>query len=124
MPLLNVFWSIFLIFLLVAWIWVLISVISDVFRSKDLNGFSKGLWIIFIIVIPWLGVLVYLIARGDGMHERNEEAFKAAEDAQRKYIRSVAHVSTADELSKLAELKEKGVISDSEFEEQKSKLLS
>ncbi|MGI9482388.1 MAG: SHOCT domain-containing protein [Hyphomicrobiales bacterium] len=123
MPLLHILWSIFLIFLLVAWIWVLISVIADVFRSKDLNGFAKALWIIGIIIIPWLGVLVYLMVRGDGMHERSMQIAMDMENMQRDYIRSVAEVSTADELAKLGELKEKGVITDKEFKAQKAKLL-
>ena len=123
MPLLHVLWSIFLIFLLVAWIWVLISVIADVFRSKDLNGFAKALWIIGIIIIPWLGVLVYLMVRGDGMHERSMQVAMEMDKMQREYIKSVADISPADELAKLAELKEKGVITDEEFAAQKAKIL-
>lgn len=125
MEFLNIIWSIFVIFLLVAWIWVIIGVISDVFRSSDLSGLAKGLWVLFIIVIPWLGVLAYLIVRGKGMQERSAQAFVEAQDAQRAYIQNIASspASTADELAKLAELKEKGVISDTEFETQKAKLL-
>ena len=67
MPLLDIIWSIFMFFLLVAWIWVIIGVIGDVFRSKDLNGLAKGIWVLLIIAIPWLGVLAYLIIRGQGM---------------------------------------------------------
>ena len=124
MPLLNIFWSIFVFFLMVAWIWAVIGVISDVFRSPDLGGVSKGIWMLFIIVIPWLGVLSYLVIRGQGMQERNMQAMADAGDRQRAYIQSVAGTSTADELSKLAELKEKGVITDAEFDAQKSRLLS
>ena len=125
MNLLDTFWSIFVFFLLVAWIWVVIGVISDVFRSRDLGGLSKGIWVLFIIVIPWLGVLAYLIIRGKGMQERSAQAFVDAQDAQRAYIQNIAGspTSTADELAKLADLKEKGVISDTEFEAQKAKLL-
>ena len=121
----DIIWSIFVIFLLVAWIWVIIGVISDVFRSSDLSGIAKGLWVLFIIVVPWLGVLAYLIIRGKGMQERNAQAFVEAQNAQRAYIQNIAGspASTADELSKLAGLKEKGVISDTEFEAQKAKLL-
>ena len=111
-------------FLLVAWIWVVISVVSDIFRSKDLNGWGKGGWMFFVIIMPWLGVLAYLIFRGDGMQERTLEAIAKANDQQRDYIKDVAGVSTADELTKLAELKEKGVLTDAEFETQKVKLLS
>ena len=124
MPLLDIFWSIFMFFLLVAWIWVIIGVIGDVFRSKDLNGLAKGIWVLLIIVIPWLGVLAYLIIRGQGMEERNLAALSEAEEVRRAYIQSVSAPSAADELQKLAELKEKGVISDSEFEAQKAKLLA
>ena len=124
MNLLDAFWSIFVFFLLVAWIWVVIGVISDVFRSRDLAGVSKGLWVLFIIVIPWLGVLSYVIIRGEGMQERNMQALADAGERQRAYIQGVAGTSTADELSKLAELKEKGVITESEFAAQKARLLS
>lgn len=124
MAFLNVLGSIFMFFLLVAWIWVVISVVSDIFRSKDLSGWGKGIWMFFVIVLPWLGVLAYLIFRGDGMQERTIEAIAKANDQQRNYIQSVAGVSTADELTKLAELKEKGVLTDPEFETQKAKLLS
>jgi len=124
MNLLDTFWSIFVFFLLVAWIWVVIGVISDVFRSRDLGGLSKGIWVMFIIVIPWLGVLSYVVIRGKGMQERNMQAVADAGERQRAYIQSVAGTSTADELSKLADLKDKGVITDSEFEAQKARLLS
>jgi len=111
MPLLDIFWSIFVFFLMVA-------------RSPDMGGLSKGIWVLFIIVIPWLGVLSYLIIRGKSMQERNMQAVADAGERQRAYIQSVAGTSTADELSKLAELKEKGVITDAEFEAQKARLLS
>lgn len=120
----DVIWSIFWLFLLVAWIWVLISVVADVFRSKDMGAVAKALWIGFVIIIPWLGVLVYIIARGDRMQENTVEAIARAEDARRNYIRSVAQVSPADELAKLMELKEKGVLTEAEFADQKSKILS
>jgi len=124
MPLLDIFWSIFVFFLMVAWIWAVIGVISDIFRSPDMGGLSKGIWVLFIIVIPWLGVLSYLIIRGKSMQERNMQAVADAGERQRAYIQSVAGTSTADELSKLAGLREKGVITDAEFEAQKARLLS
>jgi hypothetical protein len=123
MPLLDMIWSIFVFFLMVAWIWVIIGVVGDVFRSKDLGGVAKGVWVLFIIVIPWLGVLCYLVIRGRGMEERGVRTLADAEDVRRAYIQNIAGSSTADELSKLAELKDKGVISDAEFEAQKVKLL-
>ena len=123
MSFLHMLGSIFMFFLLVAWIWVVISVLTDIFRSKDINGWVKGAWVLFVIVLPWLGVLAYLIMRGDGMQKRTMEMIEKAGHQQREYIQSVTSVSTADELTKLADLKEKGVITDAEFEAQKAKLL-
>ncbi|WP_171126452.1 MULTISPECIES: SHOCT domain-containing protein [unclassified Ruegeria] len=120
----DIVWSIFWLFLMVAWFWVMISVVADVFRSKDLSGFGKAAWIAFVILVPWLGVLSYLIARGEKMHEHNVEAMNKIEEAQKDYIRSVATVSTADELERLAALKEKGVLTDEEFAAHKAKILS
>ena len=123
MSFLHMLGSIFMFFLLVAWIWVVISVLTDIFRSKDINGWIKGAWVLFVIVMPWLGVLAYLIMRGDGMQKRTIEMIEKAGNQQREYIQNIAGVSTADELTKLADLKEKGVITDAEFEAQKAKLL-
>lgn len=120
----DIMWSIFWLFLMVAWFWVMISVVADVFRSKDLSGGGKAVWIAFVILIPWLGVLAYLILRGDRMHQHNVEAMEQIEKAQKDYIRSVATVSAADELERLAALKEKGVLTDEEFAAQKAKLLA
>lgn len=120
----SILGSIFMFFLFVAWIWVVISVVSDIFASKDLNGWGKGLWMVFVILMPWLGVLAYLIIRGDSMQERFTAAAKKVNEQQRHYIQSVAGTSTADELVKIADLKEKGVLTDAEFETQKAKLLS
>ncbi len=123
MGLLSILTSIFMFFLMVAWIWTVMSVITDIFRSKDLNGWGKGLWMLFVILTPWLGVLAYLIVRGDSMHQRSAEmAFKIAEQ-QGAYLHKMAGISVADELTKLAELKEKGVITETQYEAQKSKLL-
>lgn len=116
--------SILWLFLMVAWFWVMIAVVADIFRSKDLNGFSKAVWIAFVILLPWLGVLAYLISRGDKMQEHNVEALHKMEAAQRDYVRSVANVSAADELERLAALKDKGVLNDEEFAAQKAKILN
>jgi hypothetical protein len=126
MPLLDVFWSMMWFFLWVAWIWVLISVVADIFRNGDLGGFAKALWVIFVIIVPWLGVLVYLIANGDDMSNRQMQSAMNQEQAQRAYIQSAAGASpsTADELHKLSELKSSGALSDAEFESQKAKLLA
>jgi hypothetical protein len=122
-PLLNIFWSIFMFFLLVAWIWVIVGVISDVFRSKDLGGMEKALWVLGIIVVPWLGVLAYIVIRGQGMAERNAQAVADAENMRRAYLQDVVGSSTADELTKLADLRDKGIITDAELQDQKARLL-
>jgi len=124
MQLFDVLGSIFMFFLMVAWIWVLIGVVSDLFGSHDIGGMAKAIWMLVIILIPWLGVLAYIVIRGEGMQKRNAAILQEAAEAQRTYIQNVAGVSTADELVKLAELKEKGVISEAEFAAQKAKLLA
>ena len=109
----------------VIWIWLLISVYADVFRSEDLSGGAKAGWVFLLLVLPYLGVLIYLIARGGSMHERTAERSKAAEEAAQAYIREAAGVpSPAEELAKLAELQDKGVLSAEEFAAQKAKLLA
>ena len=113
----------FTFFLFAAWIVVVFNVIGDIFLSQDLNGWKKGLWILFVIILPWIGVLSYLIFRGDGMHDRNVKAMEDAAEAERAYIKNAVGLSPADELIKLADLKEKGVITESEFNDQKAKLL-
>ena len=115
------------IFLFIIWFWLLITIFGDIFRSDDLGGFGKTLWIIFVIVLPYLGIFVYLIARGKGMAERNMAAMQAAQQAQAEYIKSVATAGTtspADEIARLSDLKDKGVISDEEFATAKAKALS
>jgi len=109
-------------FLFFIWIWLLITVFSDIFRSHDMGGFAKFLWVIFVIFLPYLGVFVYLIARG---HKMSEHAMEAAQ-AQQDYIRQVAGTSggnSADELARLADLKAKGVIDDAEFAKMKAKIV-
>ena len=102
----------------------MISVLADVFRSRDINGLSKALWVLFIIVVPWLGVLAYIILRGDRMQENQLESVKQLEDAQRDYIRSLAGTSPAAELEKLAALKAQGVLTEEEFAAQKARILN
>jgi hypothetical protein len=114
-------------FLFIIWIWLLIMVFSDIFRSHDLGGWAKALWSIFIIVIPFLGVFVYLIARGGKMHERAAEQAAQQQKAFDQYVKQAAGTpgsSTADQLSKLADLKSSGVLTDAEFEAQKAKILA
>ena len=126
-PLLSIFWTMLEFFLFFLWIWLLIVVFMDVFRSHDLGGVSKALWVIFLIILPFLGVFIYLIARGGKMHER--AAQQAAEqrkafDAYVKQAASTVESDAADQLSKLADLKSQGVITDAEFETQKAKILA
>ena len=122
----QVFWSFLWFFLFFIWIWLLIVVFGDIFRSQDLGGWAKAIWCIFIILVPYLGVFVYLIARGGKMHEHAMAAAQAQDQAMRQYVRDAAGTggSTADELARLADPREKGVISDAEFEQLKAKALS
>ena len=123
-PLLNIFWSIFIFFLWVIWIWILIMVFIDIFRSHDLSGWAKALWVLFVVILPFLGVLVYLIARGGKMHERAERQAAQQDQARRAYIQQAAGTSTADQLAKLADLRDRGVISAEEFDREKAKVLA
>jgi hypothetical protein len=124
-PLLNAFWTILYFFIFFLWLMILFRVIWDVFRSHDLGGWGKAGWLLFILVLPFLGVFVYLIARGGSMHERDVRVAQAQSQALRSWMQDGgAGVSTADELAKLADLKEKGVINDNEFDRAKSKLLA
>jgi ABC-type multidrug transport system fused ATPase/permease subunit len=122
-PLLDLFWTMLEIFLFVIWIYLLFIVFVDIFRSHDLGGLAKALWVIFVIILPFLGVFVYLIARGGKMHERAAEAAQAQQKAFDSYVQEAAGTSSADQLSKLADLKAKGVLTDAEFEAQKAKIL-
>jgi predicted PurR-regulated permease PerM len=124
-PLLDFFWTIFEIFLWVIWIWILIWIFIDIFRSHDLSGFAKALWFLFVLFIPLVGVLVYLIVRGGSMHERAVQQAQQQDQEARTYIREAAGTqSSADQLTKLAELRDKGVISADEFEREKAKILA
>ena len=125
-PLLGVFWTMMIWFLWIAWIVLLFRVIADIFRSRDLGGGGKALWAIFVIVVPFLGVFVYLIARGHKMSEHDVAQAQAQEAQFRSYVQEAAGSGggTADELTKLADLKAQGVITDVEFEQQKAKLLA
>jgi hypothetical protein len=124
-PLLNVFWTMLWFFLFVIWIWILISIFIDIFRSHDIGGFAKALWILFIIFLPLLGVLVYLIARGGKMQERAVQQAAQSQAQFDDYVRQTAGASsTASQLSDLAKLKESGAITDEDYEKAKAKILS
>jgi hypothetical protein len=120
----DVFLSMLWFFLFFIWIWLLIAVFADVFRSDDLSGWGKALWTVFVIVLPYLGVFVYLIARGKkmGMHASLDASRR--EQEMRTYVQSVAGTSTAGEIERLAELQRGGAISDAEFQQAKAKLLA
>jgi hypothetical protein len=121
----QVFWSMLYFFFIFIWIYLLIVVFSDIFRSHDLGGFAKTMWVLFVIILPYLGVFVYLIARGGKMHEHAMHAAQAQDAAMRQYIQSsVATGSSAtEELAKLADLKSKGVIDDAEFHKLKAQVI-
>jgi ABC-type multidrug transport system fused ATPase/permease subunit len=126
-PILDFFLTMLYFFLFVIWIWLLITVFIDIFRSRDMGGFAKALWVIFVIILPFLGVFVYLIARGGKMHERAAAEAVQQQKAFDEYVKQAAGTAgsgTADQLSKLADLKSQGVITDAEFEAQKSKILA
>jgi hypothetical protein len=116
---------VFEFFLLFAWIWILIAVISDLFRDHQLSGVAKAVWVFFLVFLPFLGVLLYLIVRGDGMRDRTIKAQADSKKEFDSYVREQAQAgSPADELHKLAELKDKGALSTEEFEQAKAKLLA
>jgi ABC-type multidrug transport system fused ATPase/permease subunit len=121
----QVFWSMLWFFLFFIWIWLLITVFADIFRSPDMGGGAKAVWTIFVIVLPYLGVFVYLIARGHKMQEHAVAQAKAQDEAARQYIQSVSGSSTsaADEIARLADLKAKGVLTEEEFQAAKAKAL-
>ena len=124
-PLLGAFWTIIEIFLWVLWFWVLITVFIDIFRSHDLSGWGKALWFLFVLIIPLIGVLVYLIVRGGKMHERMVQQAQQQDDQFRDYVQDAAgSQSPADQLAKLADLRDRGVITNEEFERQKAKILA
>lgn len=121
----QVFFSLLWFALFVVWIWLLISVFVDIFRSHDMGGFAKALWVIFVVVLPYLGVLVYLIARGGSMHERAIEQAQRYDAQMQQYVQSVATGgSTSNELERLAGLRDQGAISEDEFQQLKAKAIA
>ena len=123
-PLLDIFWTMLWFFCFFIYIWLLIRIFSDIFRSHDMGGWGKAGWVIFIFVLPFLGILVYLIARGKKMAEHQVQDAAQAQQEFKSYVQEAAGGGTADELSKLADLREKGVLTDAEFQAQKAKLLT
>ena len=120
----EAFWTMLWFFLFFIWIWLLITVFADIFRSDDLSGWAKAFWTIFVVVLPYLGVLVYLIARGKKMGEHAVRDAQRQDDQMRAYVQSVAGgSSTAGEIERLHQLNQQGAISDEEFAQAKAKLL-
>ncbi|MGI5473001.1 SHOCT domain-containing protein [Streptomyces sp. CA-132043] len=127
-PLLGVFWTTFVLFMWVLWFFLLFRVIGDVFRDDGLNGWAKAAWIIFVVVLPFIGVLVYVLARGRGMGRREVNRAQAQQEAFDNYVRRTAATGTprtsqADELAKLSRIRERGDISDDEFQRAKDRIL-
>ncbi len=125
-PLLGLFWSMMIFFLWFAWIMLVFRIIMDVFANHEMNGVMKAFWLIFVIILPWFGVLIYLIANGSDMAQRNVDRQQDAQDEFASYVRQTAGPAngSADELTKLAGLRDSGVLTDEEFTAQKSKLLA
>ena len=124
-PLLDLFGTMLGLFVFIIWFWLLIIIFSDIFRSRDMGGWAKAIWVLFIIILPFLGILIYLIARGGKMHERAEQAAQQQQEAFDAYVKETAGSSSnVDQLAKLADLKQSGAITDAEFEAQKAKLLA
>jgi hypothetical protein len=112
------------VFLFVAWLWILFAVIADLFRDHELSGWAKAGWVVVLILLPLLGTLIYLIARGQGMRDRTIAEQAAVKSQMDSYVRETAGTSSVDQLHKLSDLKQRGDISEAEFEQQKAKLLA
>ena len=112
------------VFLFVAWLWILFAVIADLFRDHELSGWAKAGWVVVLILLPLLGTLIYLIARGQGMRDRTIAEQAAVKSQMDSYVRETAGTSSVDQLHKLSDLKQRGDISEAEFEQQKAKLLT
>ena len=126
-PILDIFLTTLYFFIFIVWLWLLFMVFIDIFRSHDLHGWAKALWVIGIIIMPYLGVLVYLIFRGGKMHERAAQQAAQQQKAFDQYVKQAAGTpgnSTADQLAKLANVKSQGLLTDAEFEAEKSKVLA
>ena len=125
-PLADLFGTMLGVFVFLIWFWLLVIIFGDIFRSKDMGGGAKALWVLFVIILPFLGIFVYLIARGGKMHDRAEAQAAQQQKAFDDYVKTAAGAGTtsAEQLSKLADLKQQGVITDAEFEAQKAKVLA
>jgi len=122
-PFLNILWTMIIFFAWVAWIWIVITVLIDIFRRRDVGGWAKAGWVVFVIVLPFVGVLIYLIAQHEGMQERSVEQANAQHAAMDRYVRDTAGGS-ATEIAKAKELLDSGAITQAEFDAIKAKALS
>jgi hypothetical protein len=122
-PFLDVFWSMIIFFFWVIWIWIVITVLIDVFRRSDIGGFAKALWVIFVVILPWLGVLIYLIVEHNGMRERSVKQAEEQKQQFDSYVREAAGGS-ADQIAKAKELLDSGAITQEEFTALKAKALA
>jgi uncharacterized membrane protein YcjF (UPF0283 family) len=122
-PFLNILWTMIVFFAWVAWFWILITCFADLFRRHDIGGWGKAAWVVFLIVLPFLGVLVYLIAQHDGMRERSVKQAEAQQAAFDRYVRETAGGSAA-EIEKAKQLLDSGAITQTEFDAIKAKALS
>ena len=122
-PFLNILWTMIIFFAWVAWIWIVITVFADLFRRHDISGWGKAAWVVFVIVVPFLGVLIYLIAQHDGMRERSVKQVESQRAAFDQYVRETAGGS-AGEIAQAKELLDAGTISQAEFDAIKAKALS
>jgi ABC-type multidrug transport system fused ATPase/permease subunit len=123
-PLLDLFWTMLEIFAFILYFWVIIAIFADIFRSHDLSGGAKMLWVLFVFIIPVIGLLAYLLVRGGSMHERAAKQAQQQQEVFNSYVSDAAGASPTDELAKLADLKQRGAITDAEFETQKAKVLA
>ena len=123
-PFIDVLWSMIIFFFWVIWIWIVITVLIDVFRRDDIGGFAKALWVIFVVILPWLGVLVYLIAQHDGMRERSVRQAQAQRREFDDYVRTTAGSGPAADIAQAKELLDAGAITQAEFESLKAKALA
>jgi hypothetical protein len=122
-PFMDVLWSMIIFFFWVIWIWIVVTVLLDIFRRHDIGGWAKAAWVVFVVVLPWLGVLIYLIAQHDGMRERRIKEVQAQKQAFDDYVRDAAGGS-ADEIARAKELLDNGTITQQEFEALKAKALA
>jgi type VI protein secretion system component VasK len=124
-PAMGIFWSMLWFFIWIIWIMLLFRVIGDIFRSRDLGGFAKVMWLLLVIVVPFFGVFVYMIARGQAMAQHDMDAAQARDEQMRAYVQqAIPSSGSADELAKLAELNRTGVLTDAEFAQEKAKILA